>query len=247
MSYFGRVAERSSRASIGFISLAGTRTPSGYSPCEPLHRRMPALPSHPQGALQDHLQAVQQHPVPLLLQRRPAPLDRIVLAVVRRIVHQADLQPRPVRELHHPLQELRPSPRVLRAVVQVDHQPLDRARGPAGPGATTSAAHRPRRRWSRASRTGASTPRSPPSGCRTGPASPSRAGRDPSPWSPYRRSRSGFFPPGRNRPGPPSPSCPSRSPASRDRPGPAPAPPSRWRRSRRSPRSSSAACPSGSA
>ena len=32
MSYFGRAAARSSRASIAFISLAGTRTPSGYSP-----------------------------------------------------------------------------------------------------------------------------------------------------------------------------------------------------------------------
>jgi hypothetical protein len=29
MSYFGRVAERCRRASINFISLAGTRTPSG--------------------------------------------------------------------------------------------------------------------------------------------------------------------------------------------------------------------------
>jgi hypothetical protein len=32
MSYFGRVAERCRRASIPFISLAGTRTPSGYVP-----------------------------------------------------------------------------------------------------------------------------------------------------------------------------------------------------------------------
>src|SRR4029077_6768422 len=32
MSYFGRVAERCSRASYSFISLAATRTPSGYVP-----------------------------------------------------------------------------------------------------------------------------------------------------------------------------------------------------------------------
>src|SRR5512135_655088 len=32
MSYFGSVAERCRRASISFISLAGTRTPSGYTP-----------------------------------------------------------------------------------------------------------------------------------------------------------------------------------------------------------------------
>src|SRR5512135_1680338 len=32
MSYFGRVAERCSRASYAFISLAATLTPSGYTP-----------------------------------------------------------------------------------------------------------------------------------------------------------------------------------------------------------------------
>src|SRR5258708_4901468 len=32
MSYFGRVAERCSRISYSFISLAATRTPSGYVP-----------------------------------------------------------------------------------------------------------------------------------------------------------------------------------------------------------------------
>src|SRR5512143_1100988 len=32
MSYFGRVAERCRRASYCFISLAETRTPSGYAP-----------------------------------------------------------------------------------------------------------------------------------------------------------------------------------------------------------------------
>jgi len=32
ISYFGSAAERCSRASIAFISLAGTRTPAGYSP-----------------------------------------------------------------------------------------------------------------------------------------------------------------------------------------------------------------------
>src|SRR5512135_908989 len=32
ISYFGRVAERCRRASYSFISLAATRTPSGYAP-----------------------------------------------------------------------------------------------------------------------------------------------------------------------------------------------------------------------
>src|SRR4051794_38435386 len=121
MSYFGNVVDRSSRVSIAFISLAGTRTPSAYSPasrftvgCRPFHLIRRAR-------CRTFFQPLSNTPVPLLLQRRPAPLDRIVLAVIRRIVHQADLQSRPVGELHHPLEELRPPARVLRPIVQLDH------------------------------------------------------------------------------------------------------------------------------
>ena len=56
---------------------------------EAFHGWVVTPPGHPQGALQNHLQAVQDHTVPFLLQGRPAAFDRIVLAVVGRIVHQA--------------------------------------------------------------------------------------------------------------------------------------------------------------
>ena len=65
---------------------------------------------------------VQQRAVPMLLQDSPATLDGIVLAMVRRIIHQLDFQSGGVREPHQPVQELGSSTRVLRAVVQVDHQ-----------------------------------------------------------------------------------------------------------------------------
>ena len=91
-----------------------------------LHRRMLAAPLHSPSLLQDDLQAIQQRSAPLLLQTRPTALNRIVFAVVGRIVHQANLQTRSVRELNHPLQKLRPASRVVRAIVQVDHQPPDR-------------------------------------------------------------------------------------------------------------------------
>ena len=48
--------------------------------------------------------------------------DRVVLAMVRRIVHQLDLQVGGVREHHHAVHELGPMTRILRAVIQVDHQ-----------------------------------------------------------------------------------------------------------------------------
>src|SRR5262249_61679454 len=99
--------------------------PAGCRPGSPPARGGPPLPGPPPGLLQDHLQAAQQRPAPLLLQHPPAVLYRVVLAVVRRVVHQPYLQPRPVAELHHPPQPLRPVPPVVLPVGQIDHQALD--------------------------------------------------------------------------------------------------------------------------
>jgi len=52
------------------------------------------------------------------LQDAPAAFDEVVLAMVRRIVHQLDFQSGGVRELHQPVHELGPNTRILRAVVQ---------------------------------------------------------------------------------------------------------------------------------
>src|SRR5271170_5340165 len=52
-------------------------------------------------------------------------LDRVVFAVIRRMVYQTNLQTRPVRELNHALQKLRTAARVVRAIVEIDHQPPD--------------------------------------------------------------------------------------------------------------------------
>src|SRR5512135_163797 len=227
--------------------LGGDAYPVGIRALKVFHRRMRSLPGHPEGALQDHFQAVQQDPVELLLQRRPAAFDPVVLAVVRRIVDQPDLQPRPVGELHPPLHKLRPPPRVLRPVVQVDHQAFDVPE--SGPDLTPP-------HLQRIDPGVAGLPRSEQQHQR-----PGRYDQD-AEWDQFLlrgrvvvpslrhftvRVCPGFSPRERTRPGPPWPSCPWRSPASRARRGPVPAPPPRWRRSRRSARSSSAACPSGSA
>ena len=84
-----------------------------------------ALPGHPTCLLKDVGNTVQQQPVPLLLQSRPAAFHLIVFAVVRRVVNQAELPTRPVGELHHSLEELRAAAAVVRAVVQVDDQSPD--------------------------------------------------------------------------------------------------------------------------
>src|SRR5512132_2203059 len=82
-----------------------------------LHFRLLPLPCHRPRPTQHCLHTRQQRPVPVPLQDPPTTLDRIVLAVIGRIVHQLDHQTEPVRELHQPLDELRPPTRRLRAVV----------------------------------------------------------------------------------------------------------------------------------
>lgn len=59
------------------------------------------------------------------LQDPPAPLDRVVLAVVRRQVHPFHRHPVPVHERDHPLQELRPGTGDLGPVTQLDVQAGD--------------------------------------------------------------------------------------------------------------------------
>src|SRR5260370_42594288 len=62
----------------GYADAVGVVTP------QPLNRGVRALPEHAQSALEHNLQTRQQHAIPLLFQRRPATLDWVVLAMVRR-------------------------------------------------------------------------------------------------------------------------------------------------------------------
>ena len=136
-------------------------------------------PRHPQCALQNHLQAVQDHTVPFLLQGRPAAFDRIVLAVVGRIQIKRNSNPDQSANCTIRLRNWvrRPS---LWTVVQIDHQAFDvSVECPNGchhigkASAQTSLVPATRR-------TGSTLP-PPPSGYRRGPVSPWRADRDPIP------------------------------------------------------------------
>src|SRR5512135_1534942 len=79
-----RRGRRTLQARLVRLHLLGRdANPVGIGAVEAPHRRVSALPGHPQGPLPDHLPTVPHHPVPLLLQRRPAPFDRVVCAGIR--------------------------------------------------------------------------------------------------------------------------------------------------------------------
>lgn len=83
---------------------------------------MDASPSHASSTNVDNFPAGEEYSVPFLLQGRPTPLNRIILAVIGRIVDQVNFQTRPVGKLNHSLEKLSPSARVLGAIVKINHQ-----------------------------------------------------------------------------------------------------------------------------
>ena len=125
----GRVLQRYRRAASVRISAFGNNHAVGVVAVEAAHARVRALPSYPTRE--------REHPPSTSAVRRSTTfsmptspgasgLDAVAFAVVwrARAVHQANLQPGPVRQLHHRFQKLRASAGALRAVVRVDHQSL---------------------------------------------------------------------------------------------------------------------------
>ena len=90
---------------------------------EQMYERSYAMPGHGLCPTQRGLDGGQQSTVPMVFQDAPAAFDRIVLAVVRRIVSQFQRQLISVREFDQSLHELRAGTGDLRAVVQIDQQP----------------------------------------------------------------------------------------------------------------------------
>src|SRR6185437_6186124 len=71
------------------------------------------------------LDRTQQGSVPVLFQNAPTPLDRVVLAVVRRQVNQFHLDPMTIHELHESLHKLRARTVDFRTVVEFDLEAFD--------------------------------------------------------------------------------------------------------------------------
>ena len=88
-----------------------------------MHDRSHPTPCHRLGPLQSGFDGSQQRAVPVVFQDTPAAFDRVVLAVIRRVVRQFQCQLMPIRELDQTLHELRSGTGDFRAVVQIDQQP----------------------------------------------------------------------------------------------------------------------------
>jgi len=81
-------------------------------------------PGHGSGILDHGVHSIEQGTIPVLLQNSPAALDRVVLAVVGRIIGQAR-DAIALHKLHQALYKLGAPTVVLRAIVQIDKQRLD--------------------------------------------------------------------------------------------------------------------------
>jgi len=86
---------------------------------------VPPFPGHPARKLSNCFDCVQEASVPVVLQHAPASLDRIVFAVIRRVVGQAHADLVFVCKLNDALDELCPSTAVLWSVVLVEEQRVD--------------------------------------------------------------------------------------------------------------------------
>ncbi len=84
-----------------------------------------AFPGHGAGILDHRFQRIKQGSIPVLFENPPAAFDRVVLAVIGRIIGQADREMIGLRKLHEPLHELSAPTVALWTIVQIDEQGRD--------------------------------------------------------------------------------------------------------------------------
>ena len=84
--------------------------------------RMLALPSH-RPRIGDHrLGRVEKRPILMVFQNAPTAFNGVVLAVVRQVIGQADVQAIVADKVAHALHVLGATAIVFRAIVKIDHQ-----------------------------------------------------------------------------------------------------------------------------
>ena len=81
-----------------------------------------AFPGHAFRPFQHGIDVHQLGPIPMLLQDAPAAFDRIVFAVVGRVVQQVDGLADVIGEVHQALEELGPHPAAFRAIIDLQLQ-----------------------------------------------------------------------------------------------------------------------------
>ena len=84
-----------------------------------------AVPRHGPGKLEHSIKRVEQGPIPMVLKDAPTTFDRIVLAVIRRIVRQPDCEVILLHEGDESLQKLGAPTVILGAIIQIKHQGRD--------------------------------------------------------------------------------------------------------------------------
>ena len=80
------------------------------------------MPGHGLGKAQHGLFGIEQTAIPMLLQYTPDSFDRVVLAVIGRIVGQLDRHLKLVHELGDPFHKLSPTAMVFGTIVLIDQQ-----------------------------------------------------------------------------------------------------------------------------
>jgi hypothetical protein len=92
-----------------------------------LHHRRHALPGHRSGRGHHRLDRVEKRPIPMVFQNAPAAFDGSVLAVVGRIIGQADMEGIVAHKVDHAPHALGATAMVFRAIIQINHPGSDRA------------------------------------------------------------------------------------------------------------------------
>ncbi len=86
---------------------------------------MVPFPGHGAGIVDHRVHRIEQGPIPVLFQNPPTPLNRVILAMIRRILRQAYGEVIALGKLHQAVHELGPPTVALRAIVQIDEQRRD--------------------------------------------------------------------------------------------------------------------------
>src|SRR4051812_12696804 len=92
-----------------------------------LDNRLQPFPRHPLGPFQHRLHIDQLGAIPMQLHNSPTAFNRIVLAVIGRVIQQLERLADGIGKLHHAMEKLRPHTAAFRAVVHFDLHPIDLA------------------------------------------------------------------------------------------------------------------------
>lgn len=87
--------------------------------------RVFATPRHSPGKLEHRVNRVEQGPIPMVLEDAPTTFDRIVLAVIRRLIGQPDCEPILLHAGDEPLHKLGAPAVICGAIIQIEYQGRD--------------------------------------------------------------------------------------------------------------------------